>query len=471
MKMKYYILFIFIFSAFQNIDSKNARYIDPDTLLKNLFTPANDSSFIVTDSLQYSYNFISDEGTLVNDSVFKLRLDSLMKQPIPYKDSLLIQSNSIFLPLVYVKKTEKLRNVFDWEKLNLFSFDKKTSLLSKEIKTTSTDEIIEKLRADLRDEISNKHAEWYTIIMDQLPGINSYQQQKIGDKPIGEIQIKNRFSEFENDKVRISVLKKRLWRKKATALFQFSQNYISSNWYQGGNSNLALLSILNGQLIYDNTKNILWENNMEWRAGFNSVEGDTLRKIATNDDLLRLISKFGIKAYKNWYYSASAEGSTQLFDNYKAINSKILKARLFTPVRVNVGIGMDYMYKKIISLMIAPISYKYIYSNDTVHINPSLFGILKGKNYLSEIGSSMNAKLSISPMTNWQLDSRFTFYTNYKKVETDLEIVNIFTINRFITARLMLNPRYDNTIILRNGEKSKIQFKQLSSIGLAFRLL
>jgi hypothetical protein len=261
------------------------------------------------------------------------------------------------------------------------------------------------------------------------------------------------------------------WIKKANAMLQFSQNYVSPNWHQGGLSNLAFLSILLTEFNYDNRKGVQWDNKFEWRSGFNSVDGDTLRKISTNDDLVRYLTKFGVKAGGNWYYSTSGEFSTHLFNSYKGVNSNVLKTTLLTPVRANVGIGMDYKYKKIFSLMIAPISFKYIYVNDTINVNPNSFGIQKGENHLKQIGSSLLAQFNYSPMLNWNISSKFTVYTDYKKVEADWEIVNVFTINRFLTARLLVNPRYDNTVIEEAGKKAKIQLKELLSVGFSYRFI
>jgi hypothetical protein len=101
-------------------------------------------------------------------------------------------------------------------------------------------------------------------------------------------------------------------------------------------------------------------------------------------------------------------------------------------------------------------------------ISPNLFGIKTGEDHLSEIGSSFKAQCSYSPFRELQIDSRLNFYTNYEKVEIDWEIVGNFTINRFLSTRLSLNPRYDNTII---GQKAYLQFKELLSFGFSYKLL
>lgn len=432
---------------------------------------SEDSTANKCDSLTKTctYNFITKDGHFIHGKELQQRLDSLTNHRLSLSDSLFYYSDRLQLPLIFkgpnikplireVSRKVSLKEIQP-NFLNYHHFNQPHSFT------------IENLRANLQNQISKEHADWYTATLDQLPNTNTFLQRRISSKPIGNVAITGHLPKPEERKIEVGNINKMYWQKSATALFQFTQNYISGNWYQGGNSNMALLSILKGTLNYDNLKNIQWENSLEWRAGFNSVEGDTLRKAATNDDNLKLNSKFGIKASGNWYYSLSGEFSTTLFDNYKAVNSKIMTARLFTPVRTNISLGLDYKYKKVFSLLLAPISYKYIYVNDTVHVNPNLFGIVTGENHLSQLGSSFQSELTYTLIPNWTINSKLTFYTNYTKVEIDWETINNFTFNRYISARFSLHPRYDNTIILKAGQKNKIQFKQLLSIGLSIRLI
>ena len=117
--------------------------------------------------------------------------------------------------------------------------------------------------------------------------------------------------------------------------------------------------------------------------------------------------------------------------------------------------------------MVSPVSYKYIFVNDTIRLKQNLFGVKTGQNYLSEIGSSFKAVVSYPLTREIQLDSKLSFYTNYEKVEIDWELVCNMTINRFMSTRISINPRYDNTVI---GEKAGIQFKQLLSVGFSHKL-
>lgn len=328
------------------------------------------------------------------------------------------------------------------------------------------------LRRDARNEISRSRIDLYASIFTKLPSPSNNKSKMISTKPLQEVKfVEDISSKFEK---RLEVTRPVMgpWQKKANALIQFSQNYVSDNWYQGGSGNMAVLGILTGVLNYKNKeKTIQWENNGEWRAGFMNVDDSTaLRTFNTSDDILKINSKLGIKASGNWFYGATFHFSTQFFDNYKSLNSKLFKTRFLTPVRMDWGLGMDYKHKDILSVMLAPITYKFIYANDTSHVNPNSFGIETGRNTLHQIGSSFFVQYNYSPFRELQVNSKLKFYTNYEKVEIDWEIVGSFMVNRFLTTRISLNPRYDNTVILKGGEKARIQFKELMSFGFSFRL-
>ena len=54
-------------------------------------------------------------------------------------------------------------------------------------------------------------------------------------------------------------------------------------------------------------------------------------------------------------------------------------------------------------------------------------------------------------------------------MEVELEVTANFVINRYFSARLSLHPRYDNTIILPNHEKARLQFKEFLSVGFSHK--
>lgn len=344
-------------------------------------------------------------------------------------------------------------------------------------------DILEKLRQDARDYITRTDVLLYSTTIDRLPKVDWADNEQVRHQPIRDYAI----DDFGHAPVvtsnRIVVRRKEFspWSGRLNSLFQFSQTAVSKNWHQGGYNFFSLLGGLNGYLNFDNRKKIKWENSFEWRTGFNTVTGDTIgpkggRRAMPSDDVFKVNSKFGLQASGNFYYSANAEFQTNFFDNPKELNNYEMKARFLTPIRLNVGLGMEFKYDWL-SVNLAPLSFKYIYLTDTTttdgfFIKPTEFGIEEGKNQLAEIGSKLIVEIKeFRPIPELKINSKFNFYTNYKKVEIDWEIVAELAINRFLSTRLMLNPRFDNTVILPDDEKAKLQMKQMLTVGISYRIL
>lgn len=337
-------------------------------------------------------------------------------------DSLLLLNNPFFIDLVFMGYSGDFKSDAKPDLRYMYFGNNPVKLAESTIipiKSQTPEQIIADLRKNARRYINRNAANLYVLTSDELPDPNGTKSHIIEGKSIRDIRFVDDKQVLNATNRRLIVKKEQLgpWQHKATGLAQFSQNYVSPNWYQGGNSNVAILGILTGQLNYDDKKAIQWDNNAEWRMGFNSVDGDTIRLLSTNDDVLKINSKLGIKASGNWFYSGSVDFSTQFFHSYKGINSMVMKTSFLSPVRLNIGVGLDYKYKKTFSLMLSPVSYKYIYVNDIVRVNPNLFGVKKGENHLSEIGSSFKAIYSLPVTKEIQLDSKLSFYTNYQKVE------------------------------------------------------
>ena len=306
-------------------------------------------------------------------------------------------------------------------------------------------------------------------MMDSLKALNAQFEEQTHAVPIIAVQrsLVKDAEEDQRDVMRAIRNMHTPWRKEATIIAQMTQNYVSPNWYQGGVSSFAVLSIMKGQINYYG-ENFTWENTGEWRAGGSTAKEDTLRYVACTDDLFRLYTKANYKAVNKLFYSFSAEFETRFFKTYKS-NTTSLKSGPFSPVRLNLALGIDYKPIKGMSISFSPLAYKMIHVADTVNMNKADYGIEAGKKTLNDIGSSIRFEYVWKPVREVALETKLYMYTNYKKVELDLEVNCDFIINRFFSARLMLHPRYDNTVILDGQEKAKMQFKELLSIGFAHK--
>ena len=293
--------------------------------------------------------------------------------------------------------------------------------------------------------------------------------QKIEKMPTIEIEkswIKDA-EEDRNDVLRAIREMKTKWRKEATLMAQITQNYVTPNWYQGGSSSFAALGIAKGQINYIG-ESFTWENTGEWRIGCSTVSSDSLHKINTTDDLLRLYTKANLRIVPKVFGSFSAEFETRLLPTYKS-NSMKLKSGPFSPLRFNGAVGIDYKPVKGLSISFSPLAYRLVYVNDSARVEVTDFGVKKGERLQQDVGSSLRVEYTWKPVREVSLETKFFLFTTYRDVEVDLEVNCDFIINRWLTARLMLHPRYDTTVIMDGDTHAKLQFRELLSIGFAHK--
>jgi hypothetical protein len=133
------------------------------------------------------------------------------------------------------------------------------------------------------------------------------------------------------------------------------------------------------------------------------------------------------------------------------------------------GVGVDCKPVKGLNINFSPATYKLVYANinDINRIDVSEFGLAQDQKLLQEVGSSLRVEWNWKPLREIKVETKFYFFTNYKQIETDLEIDVDFIINRYMSAKLLIHPRYDGTIENVTDEPSKIQFKELISVGFA----
>ena len=318
------------------------------------------------------------------------------------------------------------------------------------------------IRANARRYITTHCADLYTSVSDP----DRLKEVALGTTKIRRATVKK----LERDKLEASrALHQNLspWRTEANLSLQLTQNYATENWHQGAANAFSMLWSAKAFANYKKN-NISWENNAEWRMGVSTVSEDTLRKMNTTDDIFLIYSKLGYQVHAQWYVALFTDFRTNLFPNYKK-NSTRLNTTFMTPIRYTVGIGVDYKPLEGLSVNLSPATYKLVYANlaDATRVDVAEYGIEEGKKMLNEIGSSLRVEWKWKPLREIELETRFYFFTNYKQIETELEIDVDFIINRYLSAKLILHPRYDGTIEEVTNQKSKLQFKELISVGFA----
>lgn len=271
-------------------------------------------------------------------------------------------------------------------------------------------------------------------------------------------------------------IKRKNWLHNFDGSLQFSQAYISPNWYQGGNNNLNMLLDLRYDIKLNQAfyPNLLFETSARYKLGLNSAPDDTLRNYSISEDLFQINSKFGLKASKRWYYSVSLMFKTQLFKGYNS-NSNDLKAAFMSPGELNVGLGMTYNYahpqnRFTFDASISPLSYN-LKTCFNENMDETAYGIKAGRKAVNEIGSSAECKFMYKITHNIIYTSRLFLFSDYDYLQGDWENKVAFNVNRFLSTQIYLHLRYDSsTARVANTSWHHWQMKEILSFGFAYNI-
>ncbi len=141
-------------------------------------------------------------------------------------------------------------------------------------------------------------------------------------------------------------LQRRHWLHNVGSSLQFSQAYVSKNWYQGGNNHLALLFNfywnVNLNQVYH--PNLLFQSSLSYKLGLNSTPQDEVHSYSISEDVLQYNLNTGLKAFRKWFYSLNLQFKTQMLRNYEQ-NSMKRKASFLSPGDLNIGLGMAYSFE------------------------------------------------------------------------------------------------------------------------------
>lgn len=257
---------------------------------------------------------------------------------------------------------------------------------------------------------------------------------------------------------------------------QFSQAYISPNWYQGGKSNLNGILFLQYNIKLNEAfhKNLIFETNVQYKLGVNNAPDDEVHDYNISEDLFQVNTKFGLRAWKRWYYSITGQFKTQLLNNYK-FNSEELKSAFLSPGELNVGVGMSYNYANKkgnvnFAANINPLSFNWKVCVNDEKLNPAWFGIEAGHRGIKQYGSNIELTFRWKLARNIDYNSRIWAFTNYEVTQGDWENTINFSINRYLSTKIYGHLRYQSDA--RRFEDThwhKWQFKEILSIGFNYR--
>ena len=283
--------------------------------------------------------------------------------------------------------------------------------------------------------------------------------EKVNDKPVEPATVP----------VEVMVVRPNFWTYSGNYSLQFLQNYVSDNWYKGGESNYAALAAVVMDANYNNKQKVKWENRLELKYGLQSSRSDSLHSFKSTEDLIRLTSKLGLQATKRWYYTVQFIGNTQFSHSYRSNDPKIYSA-FAAPLNLNLSIGMDYSvdwldHRLKGNFHLAPLAYNMKYTRMLELTNR--LGMEDGRHFLHDFGSEFTVDLewNLMEMLTWK--TRLYGYSTYKRTELEWENTFTFRFNRYISSQVFIYPRFDDGVS-RDNHYAFWQFKEFGSIGFQY---
>ncbi|MDR1762093.1 MAG: DUF3078 domain-containing protein [Bacteroidales bacterium] len=269
------------------------------------------------------------------------------------------------------------------------------------------------------------------------------------------------------------------------------------HWSAGGENSIGFES---NAMLFANLRKpkFVWENSLN--AAYGTMrQGDKTKDFMKTNDKLEFNSKYGQKAYKNFYYSALVNFKTQMFDGRKYINDSTYNiiSRFFSPATLLAAIGMDYNPNANFSLFVSPLSARFTYVKDQTLANAGAFGvtpavidatngaiITPGGHHFNEYGGYIRLMFKKSEwkyeiLKNIMFVTKLDLFTNYahkpQNVKVNWENQILFNVNKYLTFIFNNQYIYDDTVKIidqdGNGtaDVSTGQYKQITSIGISYK--
>ena len=263
----------------------------------------------------------------------------------------------------------------------------------------------------------------------------------------------------------------------------FTQTYLQ-NWKKGGQSAISSLIVMKGFANYRRADGLVkWDNSGEFRNGWIRPGGKE-EQLQKNDDKFEITSRFGVSAYKKWFYSGEFNFETQFFKGYqypRAEDAKPISAFL-APSRMFFKVGMEYKPNKDFSLLLSPFTVKNVYVRDTVLIDQTKFGIDADKKSFWEPGLNADLFYRRSITKDITFETKYKMFLNYKepfqKFDINWENLFVMKLNEYVNMRLLVHFIYDDDVLfpiyndneVKIGEEPKLQVKEFFSIGFAYKI-
>lgn len=251
-----------------------------------------------------------------------------------------------------------------------------------------------------------------------------------------------------------------------------------SNWNAGGQNSVAVNGLLS---VYGNhrTEKSTWENTLD--LGYGLLRQGKPANWQKTDDKLDVMSKYGRKAFSNWYYSALVNFKTQMAPGYNYPNDSIMVSKFMAPGYLLGAVGLEYNKNSKFTAFIAPLTSKTTFVMDPTLSAAGAFGVDPGASTRNEFGGYIRLFYKNEIMENVKLQTKLDLFSNYldrpQNIDVNWEALISMKVNKFLSVAISTQLIYDHDIKInvdKNGDGvtdevgPRVQFKEILTVGLAY---
>lgn len=269
------------------------------------------------------------------------------------------------------------------------------------------------------------------------------------------------------------------WKKGALLNVGFSQVSLN-NWAAGGQNSVSINGLFSG-FTNLHKKTFLWDNSLD--VGYGVLQQGKGNSFIKTDDKFAFTTKFGKKAYKNWYYSTYIDFRTQLTKGFKYPNDTVKISDWLAPAYVIGAIGLDLKKTDHLSFFISAVTTKITIVNDHALSDAGAFGVDPGKLIRSEMGGYVKFIWAMKLMENVNLTTKLETFSNYVKnpsrIDVSWENLLELKVNKYLSTTITTHLIYDEDIDIQVDKNNdglidaigpRTQFKEVLGIGFSYKL-
>jgi|GEM_PF-112512 len=255
------------------------------------------------------------------------------------------------------------------------------------------------------------------------------------------------------------------WNSKGKINVLINQSVFNTEWSGGGTNNIAGSVVLRYDLNYKR-RNWSWDNQFRFAYGLSKLQDNSdFRK---TDDILEVNSILGIKARKNWYYSAFSNLKTQLDTGYQfdKEGNRTETSHGFSPAYVQLGLGGLWKKNDRMKTNISPLAGRLIFVHKHFTLEKSVYGVDQGEGVSLEFGASIEGYFKFLIGKKLSIEHLISLYSNY--LEKPWNIDMNYTMNATLPITKNLNSTLAFQAIYDDDTVSGFQIREVFAIGLNF---